>query len=477
MSDDHVGKVVTFYSYKGGTGRTMALANVAWILAANGKRVLVADWDLESPGLPRFFRPFIDPVAYDTAGGIIELVRRYEQATMVDTPRPEDWHREFASADRHAFTLSWRHFPSGGRLDFLPAGNQNQDYARSVYERDWDEFYTRYGGGQLFDALRADMRERYDYALLDSRTGWSDVAGICTVHMPDILVDCFTFSDQGIEGAALVAGNVARQRGRRPIRILPVPMRVDLAEKKRAEAGRLAARQRFTGLPSGMTPAERDAYWATVEVPYQPYYAYEETLATFGDRPGSRTSMLAAYETLVGYLTDGEITSMPPMEESVRERTAARFVRPAVLPETAVALRFAAEDRLWAEWISRVLRAAGVTVNLAPTGLDAGSTPAPEGRPLTIVSPANVDAEEGRVPRDRRTPLVVYVADVRPLRGQTEADSAFLVGQTEEVAVTRLLKLTGHPVDAFDRGRIGMRFPGRSALIFNAPIRNVQFTG
>src|SRR5580658_9774955 len=27
--------IVTFYSYKGGTGRTMALANIAWILAAN----------------------------------------------------------------------------------------------------------------------------------------------------------------------------------------------------------------------------------------------------------------------------------------------------------------------------------------------------------------------------------------------------------------------------------------------------------
>ena len=30
------GKIITFYSYKGGAGRTMALANVAWILASNG---------------------------------------------------------------------------------------------------------------------------------------------------------------------------------------------------------------------------------------------------------------------------------------------------------------------------------------------------------------------------------------------------------------------------------------------------------
>nr|WP_193241857.1 AAA family ATPase [Streptomyces phaeolivaceus] len=40
------GTVITFYSFKGGTGRTMALVNTAWILASNGLRVLVVDWDL-----------------------------------------------------------------------------------------------------------------------------------------------------------------------------------------------------------------------------------------------------------------------------------------------------------------------------------------------------------------------------------------------------------------------------------------------
>jgi MinD-like ATPase involved in chromosome partitioning or flagellar assembly len=37
------GRVVTFYSYKGGTGRSMAVANVAWILASSGARVLAID--------------------------------------------------------------------------------------------------------------------------------------------------------------------------------------------------------------------------------------------------------------------------------------------------------------------------------------------------------------------------------------------------------------------------------------------------
>ncbi len=42
---------VVFYSIKGGVGRSTALAVVAWAMAEQGKKVLVLDLDLESPGL------------------------------------------------------------------------------------------------------------------------------------------------------------------------------------------------------------------------------------------------------------------------------------------------------------------------------------------------------------------------------------------------------------------------------------------
>src|ERR1700690_1410343 len=84
MSETSQGQIITFYSYKGGTGRTMALANVAWILAANGKRVLIADWDLESPGLHRYFQPFIDTDVSERPG-IIDIIRGYAWA-MVESP-------------------------------------------------------------------------------------------------------------------------------------------------------------------------------------------------------------------------------------------------------------------------------------------------------------------------------------------------------------------------------------------------------
>ena len=61
MNQESRGQIITFYSYKGGTGRSMALANIACILAdeqklKNGKGVLMIDWDLEAPGLHRYFR-------------------------------------------------------------------------------------------------------------------------------------------------------------------------------------------------------------------------------------------------------------------------------------------------------------------------------------------------------------------------------------------------------------------------------------
>jgi MinD-like ATPase involved in chromosome partitioning or flagellar assembly len=53
--------IVTFYSYKGGVGRSMALANVAVLLARRSLKVLAVDWDLEAPGLEPYFSYFNIP--------------------------------------------------------------------------------------------------------------------------------------------------------------------------------------------------------------------------------------------------------------------------------------------------------------------------------------------------------------------------------------------------------------------------------
>jgi MinD-like ATPase involved in chromosome partitioning or flagellar assembly len=476
MTEQRPGKVVTFYSFKGGTGRTMALANVAWILAASGKRVLVADWDLESPGLHRFLAPFVKADTVETTGGVIDMVRAYEWQTTKSVERRPGWHEHFARVRKYAFSIDWDHFPPGGQLDFLSAGRQNQDYAANLTGMNWDDFYEQLGGGAFLDALRQDMRTNYDYTLIDSRTGLSDVADICTIHLPDVLVNCFTFSEQGIAGAARVAASVAQNNFRRDIRVLPVPMRVDPAEKEKADAGRLLSMQRFPALPAGMTQSERHRYWNQVEVPYRAFYAYEEILATFGDIPGQTTSMLAAYERLTAHITDGEVTSMPAMDDGLRQRTVGRFVRQVSFAEEEVTLQYAPEDLAWAEWIGGVLAAAGLRVN------DPSTTQAtePSGRRLALVSHASTGDPADVVPRSRsgsQPPLAVYVDDLSPLPAYPLATSAFISGKPAELAMERLLRLVGRSLEDVDPQAIGVRYPGRPPVVFNPLARNVRFTG
>ncbi len=479
MSSNRNGQVVTFYSYKGGTGRTMALANVAWILAANGKRVLTVDWDLESPGLFRFFSPFISPNALASTGGVIELIRKYEWARNPASREGRD--PEFhARVNNFSFSLNWDHFPEGATLDFLSAGQQMLNYAPTLAGMNWDDFYEHQEGGRFLDALRADMKREYDYTLIDSRTGHSDIADICTIQLPDILVDCFTLSNQGIEGAAQVALKVNRH-AKREIRVLPVPMRIDSAEKLKAESGRIVAMQRFEGFPTGLSDVERQAYWAALQVPHQAFYGYEETLATFADTPGSTGTLLHAYEMLTSHITQGEITSLPPMDESARAPINVRFLRRPTLVEDEIVLRYASQDSVWAEWIEAVLEAVGITVFLS-----SGETSEPEALPvnartMTIVSNANIQRESSFTTTDiiaGRPPLAVYISDVGRLPGVSQGNSANIVGQSASVAVERILAILGRSAADIDSALAsGPRYAGDENQIFNVPVRNTNFTG
>ncbi|NUK09533.1 tetratricopeptide repeat protein [Streptomyces lunaelactis] len=496
MTENREGTIVTFYSYKGGTGRTMALANVAWILAANGYRVLAVDWDLEAPGLHRFFHPFLDLSALEATPGLINLITEYQEEARRAAEREPDWHRDYARVRPHATSLNWP-FPQGGSLDFLSAGRRNRDYSSTVGRMDWDDFYERFGGGQFFDAMRADMRRHYDYTLIDSRTGLSDIADICTVQMPQVLVVCFTLSDQSIDGASAVARYIEERFQDKRIRVLPVPMRIDDGEKEKADAGRALARESFSGLPAGLNRDELANYWGSVEVPYRPFYAYEEILATFGDAPNISSSMLTACERLTSVLTDGLVNTLPSMDESERLTHVAAYTRRRPVPPSNVVLTYVAEDQMWADWLVSVLTRAGlhvVPVDVRTAHLTGVETEFASGgayRVLAVVSQAYLSSQragnlwESFMSLDpsgsRRQLLPVRVGDVRlnlPISSRGLVD---LVRLDEDEAATTLLS-------ALDRGEAaatpaptataaGVRYPGTVPKVWNVRPRYAWFTG
>jgi MinD-like ATPase involved in chromosome partitioning or flagellar assembly len=337
-----MGEIITFYSYKGGTGRTMALANVAWILAAAGNRVLMVDWDLEAPGLHRYFYPFLRDKELVTSTGVMDIVMDFMIQAMTPPSSEQDkektWYLRYADVLRHAVSIDWDF--GKGQLDLLPAGRQSASYATHVNSFNWDNFYERLGGGTFLEAMRASMLREYDYVLIDSRTGVSDTSGICTVQLPDKIVVCFTFNRQSIEGAASVAHSIveARARAGRPeTQVFPVPTRVEKAETLRLDAARAASRARFAGILSHVPEDGRPRYWDESEVAYQPYYAYEELLAAFGDPSPRVGSLLHTMQRLAARLIgEPELAWQPvPAEKRIQVLSQYGWANSAATPKAA----------------------------------------------------------------------------------------------------------------------------------------------
>ena len=198
------GEITTFYSYKGGTGRSMALANVAYILATDpwhaGKKVLMIDWDLEAPGLHRFFsRDFSTALgvrsnsnryedALNAAPGLIEFITAVEESYRSFLPSggipeshaatpdaKEAFRRAFNTNSFNKLLLKVDDTPN---LYLLKAGRQNDTYADRIRKFDWESFYKQYGS--FFTNFRTYLMNEFGFVLIDSRTGLTDVSGICT---------------------------------------------------------------------------------------------------------------------------------------------------------------------------------------------------------------------------------------------------------------------------------------------------------
>ncbi len=367
QEENRNGKIITFYSYKGGTGRSMILANVAWVMASSGKRVLTIDWDLEAPGLHRYFYPFLLDKDLNSSEGVINFFHIYKMRALTPpasgAATGENWHQEYADIRQYAVSLDWK-FPQGGRLDFVPAGKQDETYSNLVNSFNWEDFYTRLGGNKYLEAVAAQMSKNYDYILIDSRTGVSDTSGICTVKLPDALVVCFTLNYQSINGASSVADYVYKARGPAALEqtqtptetrsnrvengkplfnIFPLPMRLEDAQKRKMERRRDYARlKRFAPYPIYIHEGTREDYWARVPVQYDSYYAYEEVLAAFGEKERDITSLLASVERITAYLTNGEVTSLsvlpqPKREEILKEFEGDTYEPPATEPTTSKA--------------------------------------------------------------------------------------------------------------------------------------------
>jgi MinD-like ATPase involved in chromosome partitioning or flagellar assembly len=186
-------ETVAFYSYKGGVGRTLLVANTAQFLALSGRRVVALDLDLEAPGLHhKLGNPDVKMLrgAVDELLGVIEGEHnRSLRDTAIEV-----------------------HLPSGtgGSLFLIPAGAAPSPAYWAALERLNQTLRTHRRNGGLPEAvleLQARIAEEFDadFLLIDSRTGITELGGLATSLLADRVVCLTSTSPESVEGIRVVA--------------------------------------------------------------------------------------------------------------------------------------------------------------------------------------------------------------------------------------------------------------------------------
>ncbi|HKP52947.1 MAG TPA: NACHT domain-containing protein [Chloroflexia bacterium] len=281
------GVIYTFYSYKGGAGRSMALANVAELLYQLGLKVLVVDWDLEAPGIERYFD--IDPLSARKRRGLIELLLSYKDQMTRSLPEPApDGSLPFETPKE--YLVSVHSDPSAlGRLWLLTAGRRAGEdslstYGKRVLEFNWKDFYDNWEGELYFEWLRQQFETIADVILIDSRTGATEIGGITTYQLADVVLVLCTTNEQSLEGAWEMANSFSSKlvkdlRGGRSLQTVVIPARID----DRAELSSLAAFQNdfltiFRPFVPDYFSSDPDFLWK-LKIPYFPKYSFSELVA------------------------------------------------------------------------------------------------------------------------------------------------------------------------------------------------------
>lgn len=287
------GRIFTFYSYKGGAGRTMALANVGALLAEWGHRVLCIDWDLEAPGLDRYLLP---RSARRDSDGLVDLITRFAAG---DAPR---WQACITPCP----------LESGATLDIMHAGREDAGFLARMQAIDWERLYHEQGLGHYIETLRAQWIDAYDFVLIDSRTGITDAGGICTAQLPDEMVVLFIANSQSIDGALHVIDLAEKRRDTLPVDrprmlILPLISRFELRveyEEAREWLDEFERRLR-PHLERWNDPADVKGVLNLLRVPYVPYWSFGERLAVVKRGTDDPDDIGHSYASIAALLVNG----------------------------------------------------------------------------------------------------------------------------------------------------------------------------
>jgi RNA polymerase sigma factor (sigma-70 family) len=294
-------RVVTFYSFKGGVGRTMTLANVGWRLAArHGLDVVLVDWDLEAPGLHTFFD--IPPERLANARGLLDYFDDWVRLAGEGAPSPPVVADYVLSVDGPEWS------PPHGSLSLVIAGRMDAQYGPRLHQFDIRRLYRDHAGAAAVEHLRAGLVERFGVVLVDSRTGFTDIGGVCTVQLPDRVVLMTVPSEQSLAGIERVAHDIidagAWRGERRPPGIWVALCRMPYIEETELVRGWVEEHRSWfaAGVARGLWRAADHPHGLdTIRIPHASRWGFGERIL-WGEAVDRDDPLARAYEQLASRL-------------------------------------------------------------------------------------------------------------------------------------------------------------------------------
>lgn len=280
----------------------MALANISIVLAQWGYKVLIIDWDLEAPGLENFFKEYLSIKRTNERTGVIDLL--FGENNNTNTDKKVHWKDCVVTVNIEAGQV---------KIDLITAGLIDDGYYEKVRSFDFSRFYTENNGGKIIETLRNEWAASYDFVLIDSRTGVTDIGGVCTIQLPDILVILFTPTQQSLQGVKRVALKAMAAQRKLPydrinLLTLPVPTRIDNTEFELTKEWFGIFEAELKEIYQHWVPdkysIDLKEFLLNSKVPYISYFSFGEALPVIKASLTDPTGMSYAYVSISALLAN-----------------------------------------------------------------------------------------------------------------------------------------------------------------------------
>lgn len=187
--------ILVFYSFKGGVGRSTALAAFAVQRARSGERVAVIDADFDAPGIGTLLTADVEGA--EARYGVVDY--------LLERPLGEvDLSDYFHVCRRDSVA-------SPGEIYVFPSGTVDDEYLGKLARLDLEPGLNRtFGIRTLLEDVRNKLKP--NWILVDLRAGLADPAGELLSGLGHLHVLFGTFSRQSWLGLRLAIDRLGRQR-------------------------------------------------------------------------------------------------------------------------------------------------------------------------------------------------------------------------------------------------------------------------